>query len=472
MTAPALLPPRAALLAGPTVLAFFAGGYFAGPRLTALLVAAVTLGWLALASDAPVPRGRTGRVAVAALALLAGWTALSITWSPLPADARGDAERVLLYAVAFAAAAAAWRARPAARAVEPLLALGTVVVVGYGLAGRLLPAVVDERINPGAAGRLDQPLTYWNAVGALAAMGLVLCARLAGDRTRPVALRAAAAAGAPVLGLGLYLSFSRGALVALAGGLALLVVLAPSWPQVRAILIALEAAAIACMAGALAPAVRALEGGDRETEGAVVLLALLGAMALAAILTASTARAESQRRAATGPVPIPRLGVPAVLALAAAALIIPVVAGRDESTPTGASSARFATLGSNRPAYWRVALRTAADHPLHGAGASGFAAAWVEHRRIRERVHDAHSLPLETAAELGLIGLLLLGAFVLAVGRAGMTLETTDPVLAAGPLAALGTWALHACVDWDWEMPALTLVALVLAGLVVARADA
>jgi hypothetical protein len=32
-------------------------------------------------------------------------------------------------------------------------------------------------------------------------------------------------------------------------------------------------------------------------------------------------------------------------------------------------------------------------------------------------------------------------------------------------------WATHAALDWDWEMPALALVAIVLAGLVVAAAE-
>ena len=34
---------------------------------------------------------------------------------------------------------------------------------------------------------------------------------------------------------------------------------------------------------------------------------------------------------------------------------------------------------------------------------------------------------------------------------------------AAGAIAALAVYATHAGLDWDWEMPALTLVALVLA---------
>jgi hypothetical protein len=46
-----------------------------------------------------------------------------------------------------------------------------------------------------------------------------------------------------------------------------------------------------------------------------------------------------------------------------------------------------------------------------------------------------------------------------------------DPRLAAGPAAALAAFGFHTGLDWDWEMPALTLVAVLLAGVVVAAAD-
>ena len=57
-------------------------------------------------------------------------------------------------------------------------------MIGYGLAERVLPGVVDLDDVRAAFGRLAQPLTYWNAIGALAALGLILVARLAGDGSR------------------------------------------------------------------------------------------------------------------------------------------------------------------------------------------------------------------------------------------------------------------------------------------------
>ena len=67
-------------------------------------------------------------------------------------------------------------------------------------------------------------------------------------------------------------------------------------------------------------------------------------------------------------------------------------------------------MQSNRYAYWKVALRTFADHPLIGVGSGGFQAEWLRERPFREPVRDAHSLYLETLAELGLVGFALLRA--------------------------------------------------------------
>jgi len=44
-------------------------------------------------------------------------------------------------------------------------------------------------------------------------------------------------------------------------------------------------------------------------------------------------------------------------------------------------------------------------------------------------------------------------------------------VLAAGPIAGFVVYAVHAPLDWDWEMPAVTLVAIVLAGALLAMGE-
>jgi O-Antigen ligase len=469
---PALWILRAAILTGPTALAFASGGYFDRARQIALIVAWVLAAVAVVLSDRPLPHSRAGAVALLALAAYAGWIGLSTSWAPLHGPARGDFERAVLYAGALLAVAAAFRPRAAARAVEPALAAGTVIVSCYGPSGRLVPGLVHQHPSGSALGRLDQPLTYWNAQGALAAIGFVLCARVAGDGTRAGSMRRAAAAGSVPLAAAVYLSFSRGALAALAAGLVVLLVAARSRQQVRAALVCVSAGVLAAIAAGLTEGVRKLAGGlaGREREGAVVLAVLVILTVAAGIVVAWSERADSQRADA---IPLPRWAPVATTILVIAILAVPVaLAGtRSSASSTGAGNARFSSVGSNRYQYWRSALETAADHPLSGVGASGFAVEWARRRTIDEPVRDAHSLEIETLAELGLVGFALLMTLLVSVALAARRAYRADPVLGAGLLAVLVTWTLHAAIDWDWEMPAVTLLAVIAAGTLVARAD-
>ena len=73
-------------------------------------------------------------------------------------------------------------------------------------------------------------------------------------------------------------------------------------------------------------------------------------------------------------------------------------------------------------------------------------------------------------ATIAAVGFAALLALLGGVAIAARTAWRADPALAAGPSAALVVWLVHSGIDWDWEMPALTLVAVVLAGLLLGRA--
>jgi hypothetical protein len=462
----------AALLTGPTVIAFFSGGYFDVARMWGCVIAWTAVGVAAVVARNPLPRTAAARLSLAGLAGLTTWTALSITWAPLRGPAFHDMERLLLYTGVMIAAVALLRGRPTAALVEPVLAAGIVIVIGYALAARLLPGLVREAASASAAGRLEQPLTYWNATGALAAIGFVLCARIAGDVLRPGWLRATAAATAPLLGAGVYLSFSRGALAALAFGLLVLIVAAPTWPQLRAIALVVLAGALAVVPADLLHSVRTLSGsaGTREAQGAAMLAVLLA-------ITAGTAAVQilSAGRGRAGPLPrLRRRYVTAAIVVALAVAAVAAASSKERHTaqpPRGATNARLGSFESNRYAYWRVAARAFADHPLRGLGSGGFQVVWLERRNVADDALDAHSLYLETAAELGVVGLALLAMFLGGAAAAARRAYRTDRALTAGWIAAGAAWALHTGIDWDWEMPALSLVALLLIGALVAAGD-
>jgi O-antigen ligase len=456
------------LLALPLVLSFFSGGYFDQPRLLAGLAACGALVATALTAPRLLPATTPGRCAVGALALLAAWTALSITWAPLPGRAVDDATRVALYLAVFVVAVAVLRGA-AARLVEPGLLAGIGLVCVYGLSERLLPGLVDLASSRSAAGRLEQPLTYWNAVGVLAAMGLVLAVRGAGDATRRAWGRIAAGAAAPVTGAALMLTFSRGGIVAAFAGLVVVAVLTPTRQGAVAARWCVGAALLAAVAVAVLPAVRTLSGDNRGAQGAIALVALLAMTALAAVGVRRTWRSEP----AAAPARPERMRRVTVAGLGVAFLALSLVAAAAETgTPeTGATAARLASADSNRYEYWRVALDTLAEHPVRGLGSGGFRQAWLEKRDFSEVVNDAHSLYLETATELGLVGLALLAALVGGIVACGLRALRRDREAALGPIAAFATFGLHAGIDWDWEMPAVTIAALMLAAVLVAAAD-
>jgi hypothetical protein len=477
----AVLPIAAAiLLFGATALAFYSGGYFEDPRLVAALVAWALVLVVALAGPRPLPESAPGWAALGGLAALAAWSAISFTWAPLSSAAADSVQRLLLYLGVLIAAISLLRLPRVARTLEPALAAGVVVVIGYGLAGRLLPGMIELSRSAGARGRLEQPITYWNAEGALAAMGLVLCARLAGDTTRPAPVRALAAAACPLLGMGVYLSYSRGAIAAGVVGLVVLLAAAPTRPQLRALVVAVLSAVVAGACSALFRGVSSLSGspGAQERDGALVLALLLLLAGLAAFAAVRPTRAER----GVGEQP-ERLSfarrLPAVAAAAVALVVIGLIVGglgeRGRSEPERlkrASGARLTTVESRRYDYWRIGLDAFAREPILGLGAGGYRSEWLRERPVSEGVREVHSLELGFAAELGLPGLLCLLVMLGGVAAAGRRALIGGQPIAAGCCAASTVWLLHASIDWDWEVPAVTLPVVVMAGALIAASEA
>lgn len=460
----------AALLIAPAILSFYSGGYFDAPRIWAGLGVWGLVAVAAIACPRPVPRGPGVRAALVGLLLLAAWTLASMAWAPIAGSAYHAGQLAGLYAGALLAAAALLRAPRTQRAVEPALAAGTALVIGYGLAGRLLPGLLHFARSISAEGRLEQPLTYWNAMGEVAALGCVLAIRLAGDGSRPRATRAVAAAAVAPLGMGLYLSFSRGALFACAAGLVTLAVAAPQRAQAWALVRGVAAGALAAVASAPFRGVTALAGplSHRERDGAIVLVLLIVIAAVAAGVQWWAAAHE-----AAGTLHLPRRAPLLALLVICCGLALAIVVGAKESSgePLASGSGRLVSLQSNRYAYWRVALRAFGTEPLYGVGAGGWAVDWLRWRPFNEGAQDAHSLELQTLAELGLVGLALLAAFLAGVALAARAAWRAAPIAAAGPIAACVAYLAHSPLDWDWQMPAVTLIAILLAGLLLALAS-
>src|SRR5919201_1291214 len=188
-------------------------------------------------------------------------------------------------------------------------------------------------------------------------------------------------------------------------------------------------------------------------------LACLAPVAILAPALYLTESRAAEASLAIGLVFLVRFGRPIPKALAAAlaagaAIVVAVVAVAAASAEHG--GARL-FVGENRPHYWGVAWREVEMNRLLGSGAGTFERYWLHYRPVGSFARDAHSLYLQTLAELGPIGLaLLLVALALPLvvlwGR-------RDPLLATAA-AAYVAYLVHTGVDWDWELPAVTLTGL------------
>ena len=140
--------------------------------------------------------------------------------------------------------------------------------------------------------------------------------------------------------------------------------------------------------------------------------------------------------------------------------------------PPATLNRRLVSLSSNgRTEYWRVAWREIADRPVLGGGAGSYERYWLRDRRTAYDTRNAHSLYLETLAELGPVGLAFL-VVALTLPLAAM-MRIRGELATAAAAAAYAAFLAHAALDWDWQIPAVTLAALSCGGalLVCARRD-
>jgi tetratricopeptide (TPR) repeat protein len=143
--------------------------------------------------------------------------------------------------------------------------------------------------------------------------------------------------------------------------------------------------------------------------------------------------------------------------------------GTPAQNSTNLNDRLFSLSNNGRLPAWKVSWHAFERNPVTGIGAGGFENYWNQHRTIAESIRDAHSLYLETLAETGLIGaVLLFGA--LALPLLAFRRARQHP-LAAGALAAFVVFLVHAIADWEWELTGITLVALFCGGslLVIQR---
>lgn len=467
-------------------LAFNAGGFFVGTQgVVAALLAVLLILRVTLAEHPFRGLSVLGGVAIGALALFAVWSLISEGWSHAPARALLEFDRALLYLLALALFSTFPRDPGRIRWLLRGVALGIAVVGGIALVSRLLPHAWPTSTSF-LAERLSYPLTYWNALGVLAALGAVFSFHLSADEHEPAVVRILAAAAAPILAATLFFSFSRGGIAVAALGLLIYVLLARPRSLLAGSAAILPTAAISVIACYRADllAKPALHTAAALSQGRHAALAIgVTAVAAAVLRTllipldawSSRVQVTARTRFLSGATAALAVLVGLVIAIAAG---VPAnvahqyhrfVDGNHVSY-AGDVRQRLTDPGNNgRIDIWRVALHGFERHPLDGEGAGTFENRWARTRPNPSSVVHAHSLYLQTMDELGIVGLIFI---VIVVGtllfglarRAKGRNRALYAVLLANGLA----WGLHAGIDWDWEMPALGLWLFALGGAALA----
>jgi hypothetical protein len=452
----------------------------------------------ALAGVLPMRFGRAGWVAIGLLAGFTVWTGVAATWSESAERSMIELGRVATY-LGVLVLTLCLQGRAVARHTIDGLASAIGLVTLLAVLSRLHPQwfpVNDqlEFLGPIASRKLSYPLNYWNALAAFVALGVPLLLGVAlGVRT--IAGRSLAAATLPLSGLCIYLTISRGGVLALIVGIVVFLAFVPNrLVTFGTLLVAGAGTAILISAASQRDAIQ-----DAATTAAAVqqgtdliwlVVIVCGGVAL---LQAAIALAERHLERPAVLAPGRRATAIGAVALVSVGCVLAVAAGvpsqiddrwREFKAPIGSVAADdqdnvFSRLqllnGTGRYQLWQAAWRANESRPWQGIGPGTFEFWWARDPAPGLFARDAHSLYFETLAETGIVGLgLLLGLFALLVVTAAARALRGPPAMRIWIAAAVGglaTFMTAAATEWVWEFGVIACVVMLLGVIILAGSD-
>ncbi len=172
-----------------------------------------------------------------------------------------------------------------------------------------------------------------------------------------------------------------------------------------------------------------------------------------------------------------------ILAAAVAIAVVLLTANKPQAQSSTGLAARAASIADTgdtsiqgRLSFWRAGWRIFRDHPLGGTGAGTFAAVHPQYQQdVRFYARDVHSVYVQTLAELGLVGAIVLAILLGAFYRVWRTAlrsvrNTSERAVVAGIGLGLVAFFAHSGIEMNWSFPAGPAVAFALLGVVAAYA--
>lgn len=504
--------PALALWALPFTLVFYLGVRGGGYDELVRGAAGVIVWWVVLvgAGFALLPTlsfGWRGWLGVALLGAFVTWTGLSSEWSASPGRSSTDLAKVAAYLGFFVLALALQRGRHRRQiingAATAVAALAVIAVLSR-LRSEWFPSLEfsGTYLDAIRLRRLAYPLNYWNGLAALVSMGVPLVLHAATSaRTR--VLRAGGLVVVPVMVLCVYLTASRGIVVWLPAGVMVYLALTPRrvWAAAYLTLTGAGSALLLIAAEQRDALQSGVATAASRSEAQSLLDAVLlvgGGVALVAVAL-MTLEEHGAPRAYARPAPGPRqrrLRLATAVGAAVAVTAIAVAAGapsrvgdqwqafKAPSVPTAVNDRASAVgrlqsaSGNGRYQYWQSAVAEQQSSPLKGTGSGTFELWWAQHGTSNGGyVRDAHSLFLQTYGELGWVGLVLLGGWLLLVLVAGASgalraPRVEDRGLYAAATAACASFVSSAAFEWTWQIAVIPALLMLMAGIAMAPGDA
>ena len=453
------------------------GGFYDFSAWGALaLISSVLL--VAMVLVQPLALSRPAALALAGVALLAAWSALSMTWAESVDQAWNEVNRFGFYAITLALVIGAVRTRRHAATVMGVLTAGMAVTVLYTVGAMLL----GDGGSMFKDFRLEDPLGYVNGMAGLALMAFWAFIALAEGARHPAA-RGGAMAFAVLAGDLIVLTQSRAAVPAVvASGLLMLAVVPGRMTRAWALLAACAGVAVSLPVvldvygefseQALYPADGTVRSAAAAACVAAVAAGVVWALACAAVQGAAS---QSLRRVSAG----------ALVAIVLAGTVTAVVAVGDPIDRVQTEyddfvslrvdedrATRFTEGGGFRYDLWRIAFDEFKGSPLRGVGAGNYDTDYYRERRNPQPAPQPHSLEMQLLGELGIVGLaallLLVAGVVWGMVRAAREPLERDRWVVVGAAGIFLAWLAHTSVDWLHNIPGLTGIALVAAGVVLA----
>lgn len=418
------------------------------------------------------------------------WSLISSGWSESTDASHTAANRWLLYAATVAVLG--WvLAADRRRAIMPLTgAAAGVFGVTIWMLARMLGGHGPELF---LGTRLNDPLGYVNGQAAYLLIATWPALSLA-ERRHSAAAPALAGLGMCAVvcltGVGL-MTQSRSWGVALAAGIVVTLAAVPGRPR-RGAAMMLAAAAIAAIFSPLSHVWHdpnrlgvSTVATTRHGAGLILIVAVVAGLIWGAAVEVldRLAPGGTRRRTVAGRLTGAALGAIVLVAVAVLIASASSISHRIRTqydafvhlAPTSSGGARLFSGGGDRYDYWRVALKEFSSSPIDGVGAGNYDPGYYLHRRTTEAITQPHSIELQTLAELGIVGAVLLAAFLLVVivgfVRTARAATYGGPArrvaVAAG--GAFTVWWIQTSVDWMHLIPGLTAIALAASVALVAR---